>query len=158
MPDNSQQIKKARKYALLLLKFRPRSINEFRDKLIRHGFAEDVTEELTVDFKNRGFLDDAKFARLWVQDRLNLKHIGKIKLEAELKAKGIDDLVIENALSGVMLGTDEYESAKELAEKRIGQLNSLDKATKQRRLFTFLQRHGFASDVSARVTRETVKK
>ena len=156
MPDNSQELKNAKKYALLLLKFRPRSINEFRGKLKRHGFQEDVIEELVNDFKNRGLLDDAKFAELWAFDRANLKSIGKIKLEAELEAKGLDKIDIEKGLSVLAREVDEYDSARALAEKRTSRLAGLDKITKKRRLFAFLQRHGFSSDVSVKVTKEMV--
>jgi len=156
MPDNSQELKNAKKYAFLLLKFRPRSINEFRGKLKRHGFQEEIIEELVNDFKNRGLLDDAKFAELWAFNRANLKSIGKIKLEAELEAKGLDKIDIEKGLSVLAREVDEYDSARALAEKRTSRLAGLDKITKKRRLFAFLQRHGFSSDVSVKVTKEMV--
>ena len=156
MANESEQFKKAKEYAFLLLKFRPRSINEFKEKLKRHGYSEEITDELIKDFKKRGLLDDSKFAKLWIEDRMHIKPMGKLKLKLELEGKGINEEDINGAFDKLSADTNEYETAKGLAQKRLGQLGNLDRITIKRRIFEFLKRRGFSYDVVVRVTREVL--
>jgi len=158
MSEDIEQLKKAREYAFLLLRHRPRSISEFKEKLERRGFNKDISDVLAADFKKRGLLDDARFARMWLEDRMLLKPMGKLRLRQELKNKGISEFDIEDAISSAMSGFDEYEAAKTLAQKRLKSITGPDKIAIKRRLFGFLQRRGFSYEVVAKVVRETVNK
>jgi regulatory protein len=157
MPENSEQFenaractneryRQARDYACLLLKFRPRSISEFKERLVKHGFSEEITNAVSDDFKRRGLLDDKKFAKIWVQDRLQLKPMGKLRLRLELEAKGVDKTDIEDAF-GAAAEINEYQAAIDLARKRLKQVGSLNKIAAKRRLTGFLQRRGFSYEV-----------
>ena len=148
MPENTEQIKKAKAYGFLLLKYRPRSIAEFTGKLNKHGFDECVTNELVADFKKRGLLDDVKFAKAWVSDRMSLKPMGRLKLKQELKAKGISEFDIEDVVDNAYSEIDELEAAKKLACKRIKLLSGLDSVIAKRRLFGYLQRRGFTYETT----------
>lgn len=158
MPDNSERLKKAREYAFLLLKFRPRSISEFREKLARRNFSQEIIDELVSDFVKRGLLDDAKFTKLWIEDRQHLKPAGKLKLKAELAAKGIAQADIDEAIRVLTPEAGEYGSALNLAKKRVGRLGNLDKQTIKRRLYGYLERRGFSYDVIGRAVREASRK
>lgn len=149
-------IKKAKSYAFLLLRYRPRSAAEFREKLNKHGFSEDVINELTADFKKRGLLDDAKFAKMWIENRTNLKPTGKARLKQELAEKGVSEFDIEDAISAAS-GLDEAASAKALAIKKAGQLKGLDEVTAKRRLYGYLQRRGFSFDIVSKAVREAIE-
>jgi len=149
-------MKKAKVYAFLLLRYRPRTVAEFKEKLNKRGFSEEVISELTADFKKRGLLDDAKFAKMWLQSRMSLKPVGKARLKQELKAKGISEFDIEDALSNSSIEFNECDAAKALAQKRLEQLSGLDKITIKRRLSAFLQRRGFSYEAVSKVIKEIV--
>lgn len=157
MPEKSGQIKRARDYAHLLLKFRPRSVDEVRKKLIKRGFAEYIIDEVVEDFRQHRLLDDRKFAKMWVQDRLSLKPMGRLRLRLELKAKGLDGTDIEEAVSEAMKDTDEYELARPIAFRRLRLMGSIDKLKRKKRVWDFLMRRGFTYDVVDKVVREVVK-
>ena len=148
-------IKKAKAYAFLLFKYRPRSVAEFREKLNKRGFSEDVINGLIADFKKRGLLDDAKFARMWLADRQSLKPMGKIRLIQELRAKGISDFDIEDAIDNAKGLMNENDLAKALAVKRLKHLRGLDKITIRRRLAGYLQRRGFSYDIAVKAIKES---
>jgi regulatory protein len=150
MLEKPEHLKKAKGYAYLLLKFRPRSVSELREKLIKHNFSEEITEVVIEDFKRRGLLDDKKFARLWVEDRLHLKPMGKLRLRFELEAKGVDGSDIKDAL-GTVAQINEYQAAINLVRKRLKQVGSLNKITAKRRLTGFLQRRGFSYEAIRKV-------
>lgn len=149
-------MRKARTYAFLLLRYRPRSIAEFKEKLNKHGFGKDVIDEVTEDFKKRGLLDDAKFAKMWIENRINLKPTGKARLKQELKEKGVSEFDVDDAISATS-GFDESASATELAIKKASQLKGLDEVTIKRRLYGYLQRRGFSFDIVSKAVREAMK-
>jgi regulatory protein len=154
MTELSEEFKKARQYAYLLLRFRARSVSEFKQKLAGHGYGDATIDQLTDDFKDRGLLDDAKFAKLWVQDRLHLKPMGKLKVRQELEAKGLDDVSIDAAWNEAAGDDSEYEAVKQLAQKRISQLKGVDALARKKRVYDFLKRRGFSYDVITKVIKE----
>ena len=81
---------KALNNAYCLLRQRPRSEQEIRKRLRLKGYEDDIVNEVVLALKNSGELDDAKFAKLWVDARIYLKENPKVleKLEKETRAKG----------------------------------------------------------------------
>lgn len=67
-------------------------------------------------------------------------------LRRELRAHGISDDDMADALEG----HDDLEAALETARKRARALRSADETTKQRRIYDFLRRRGFADNVARR--------
>ena len=59
----------AQEAALRLLAYRPRSEAELRHRLARRGLASGVVEETVARLREQGLLDDAAFARFWVETR-----------------------------------------------------------------------------------------
>ncbi len=145
---------RARAQALLLLKFRPRSEAELRKRLLMKGFSAETAELLLADFKAKGLVDDAKFARYFAARQTALKPSGRRGLLAELESKGIAPEVAATAVEEAAEGVSELEMAKAVAAKRLPSLKGLEKEAAKRRLFGFLSRRGFSSDVIYRVVRE----
>ena len=136
---------KALRYAFGLLKFRPRSEYELRQRLKRRGFSESAVEETLFFLKEKKFVDDLEFVRIWVQSRLK-KPLGINRIRQELKIKGIEKDLIEQALKDI---TDKYSEdrvVKELACRRWGRLKHVQPQKARRRLFLFLLRRGFSID------------
>jgi regulatory protein len=167
MPEKSGQIQKARAcpdllarqardYVNLLLKFRLRSVEEVRKKLAQRGFLGNIIDDVVGDFSRAGLLDDRRFAKIWVQDRLSLKPMGRLRMRLELKAKGLSDADIDDAISQTSKDIDEYELAKPIAVKRLRVLDNVDKLKRKKRVWDFLLRRGFTYDVIDRVVKEII--
>lgn len=146
MGETKKTIDRARQYGYLLLRYRPRSVKEFYQRLIKKGFADETANKVIEEFKRRGLLDDKKFAEVWVSERISLKPAGKSLIKRELKIKGINSELIDRALEGAKPFYDEQKIAKELAEKRFRILGKLEKQKKKRRVYAYLARRGFSSD------------
>jgi regulatory protein len=86
----------------------------------------------------KGYIDDEKFARFWVQNRNQTKGASRRKLTAELRAKGVESAFIEQALLESDR-SDEDELRKIIAKKR----NRYDSEEK---LIAYLARQGFSYD------------
>lgn len=96
MPKNDFESLTAR--ALNLLSYRPQSVAEMKTKLKRSGADLLTINQLLDNFIDRGLLDDLKFARWWVDQRVRFRPRGNIALKQELLQKGIDREIIESVL------------------------------------------------------------
>lgn len=126
---------KAYDKALKLLSFRPQSIFEIRQKL-KNKFKSETISEAIARLKREGWLDDQKFAELWVKERSQTRLRSINHLKAELIQKGIAENIIREVLSQPELADQELETATKLVEKL---KNS--KTTDQ--LKAYLSRKGF---------------
>lgn len=123
-------------------------------RLRRRGAPAEVAAEVVDDLTDRGHLDDAAFARHWVQTR-STRGYGPARLRAELATRGVASGVVEAAL-GELTRADALEAARAVAARRIRALARLDPDRAAARLRDHLLRRGFAAGVVTRVVRETI--
>ncbi len=65
---------------------------------MRRGAPRAVAAEVVADLVGRGYVDDAAFARHWVQTRA-ARGYGAARLRAELRARGLDRVRLHADLS-----------------------------------------------------------
>ena len=137
--------------ALRYLSFRPRSASEMERYLRRRG-ADDTALTAAMERLHRaGLVDDEAFARYWVDNRGAFSPRGERALQAELRAKGVDQARIDAALEEKDEGED--ERAYQAGLKRLRLLARCDEDEFRKRLCAFLQRRGFDYE-TARATAE----
>lgn len=112
---------------------RPRSERELFSWLKRKKVPDNLHKRLFSKLKRLDLVDDNKFAKWWIEQRLQFKYKSKKELKYELRQKGIDKNVIEEVLE--RSGLDEEEAAKKLLAKR--------KFSDPQRAFSYLARKGF---------------
>jgi regulatory protein len=144
-----------RKILLDQLTGRARSRSELATKLARKRVPPEIATRLLDRFEEVGLVDDAAFAREWVESRQATRGLAKRALSVELRRKGVDDDVIAEAVSEVS-ADDEEASARELVRRKLRSLGRFDDATKMRRLHGMLARKGYPSAVVFRVVREEI--
>ncbi|MEI6631931.1 MAG: regulatory protein RecX [bacterium] len=143
--QGSGEVEKARAYAFLLLKFRLRSVEELRQRLKRKKFKDTIIQQTLNFLKEKAFIDDKEFARLWITSRIK-KPLGFFRLEQELKIKGVDKDIIDEQLSKIRESYSESDVVLRIAEDRFQKLKDLEPYKAKRRLFQYLSRRGFSSD------------
>lgn len=142
--------KRAYDAALRLLAYRPRSEHEIRDRLLRRGLPPDVVGATIEKLRGYGFVDDAAFARFWVEGRTTGSPRGRSLLRRELHGKGVDRETAAEAAATV----PEEEAARRAAAKKARGLRGLDYQQFRNRLAGYLQRRGFGYDVIRPVVNE----
>ncbi len=143
----------ARKILLDQLTGAARSRSELSAKLARKGVPEDLAERLLDRFQEVGLVDDAAFARAWVQSRQSGKGLARRALAEELRRKGIEDDTARSALAEVD-PDDEVEAARGLVRRKLRTTAGLDRDVAVRRLTGMLARRGYPAGVCFRVVRE----
>lgn len=101
-----RQYRSALKKAVEMLSVRACSCNEIRQKLLRIGYMEETADMAVLKLRQQNLLNDAEFARQWVQSRGS--RYGSYRIRQELKLKGVDEDCIDEALAG--LDTDEQNT------------------------------------------------
>ncbi len=151
----TQEIAKAKAYALKILNIRPHSEQEFREKLARKKYSPETVTEITGYCRKCGYLDDALFARAWIQSRLNNRPKSRRFIEIELLKKGLDRDLINRALDENGLGRDtDFNLARRLAKERYEKLQNADLETVRRRLSGYLARRGFGTECIYKIIKE----
>lgn len=128
---------KAYDRCLNLISHRMRSEWEIRDYLKRKEYDETIQQQIVDRLTDRGYLNDAEFAKRWVDNRRLLKATSKRRLSQELRQKRISDDVISAVLDADE--TDETEVLRQLIERKRKQTKYQDDL----KLMQFLARQGF---------------
>lgn len=140
---NDDAIEQAYQKSLHFLSFRARSEQEINRYLQKKGADEQTIAAVIDRLRQQKYLDDADFARQWVENRTRSKPKGKRALRHELRQKGLSDAAIEHATSEI----DESELAWRAAQKALYRWKSQDDSVRHRKISAFLARRGFSYDV-----------
>jgi regulatory protein len=137
-------IEKVLQSALHFLSFRNRSENEIRMNLTKKGFFENEIIKVIDCLKSRGYLDDEKFAKEWVESRSVSKPRGRRLLAYELKQKKVNSYTIALALKGL---PNESVLALEAARKVVPRYKKMECDLFNKKVTGFLFRRGFDFEV-----------
>jgi regulatory protein len=145
-----EELRRARDAALRLLGVRARSRAELAARLARKGYEPEVVEPTLVALAGAGLLDDEAFAQAWVRRRVGGRGLGRQRVAAELRAKGVDRETAAEAL-GELTEDVEYAQALEWAANRAAALEGEEPHDRRRKLSAALARRGYNWDICARV-------
>lgn len=145
----------ARTILLRRLTAAPRSRSDLRGDLLTRGVPEDVADRVLDRFVEVGLVDDAAYSRMWVESRQRTRGAAAPVLRQELRRKGIEDTLIEDALSAVDPEA-ERDRARELVRVKARATARQDPQARVRRLVSMLQRRGYSAAVAYGVVREVL--
>ncbi len=147
--DREERRARAHESALRLLDARPRSEHEMRTRLALRGFDPETIAFEIERLRNAGLLDDARFARAWVEDRKRVSPRGSAMLRYELLGRGIDPEAVAAAIDGI----DDLELATGLALQRGRRFAGRSHDEFLAKVGGFLRRRGFNYQVTAEALR-----
>lgn len=119
-----------------LLSRREHSTQELRLKLKKRDYDQTVIEQVISQLRHKGYLDDARFAAMWIRSRLRKKPESPFALKAGLMNKGVDADTAETAIREAEV--DWQEVLYEAVQKK------LVKTTDSKKVLAYLVRRGFS--------------
>ncbi len=144
--EAAENVERAVRIALRAIEGRPRSVAEIRDRLQRKGCAPETIDAAIDRLQDSGLIDDAAFARFWIENRQMCRPRGRQALADELRRKGVSAELIASALNAT-LADDEATRAETLARAALPRYAAItDYQTFVRRLGGYLQRRGFSAE------------
>jgi len=134
---------KAFDFALKYLTYRLRAKKEINSYLSQKGFDEGIIEETIEKLEHYGYVDDEKFANLYVQSQ---KHrYGKKKIEYNLRQFGVSEEIISKTCN-----SDDINALKKIAQK----YRNLHKDCSEQKLASHLVSKGFEWDLVKSILKE----
>ncbi|MFE7930712.1 recombination regulator RecX [Streptomyces sp. NPDC057456] len=147
---------RARAICLRLLTGTPRTRKQLADALRKREIPDDVAEEVLSRFEEVGLINDGAFADAWVESRHHSRGLARRALAQELRTKGVDSELIEEAVA--QLDSDqEEETARELVARKLRSTRGLDRDKRLRRLAGMLARKGYPEGMALRVVRRALE-
>jgi regulatory protein len=148
---------RARQVCLTLLTFAPRTRAQLAAALRKRGIPDGVADAVLARFEDVGLIDDAAFARSWVESRHYGRGLAGRALSAELKQRGVAADEIRAALDEQLSPDAEATAARRLVERRIPGTRGLPADQRTRRLAGMLARKGYSPGLAFRVIREALE-
>lgn len=140
--------------ALRFLEARQRSVAEVRRRLTQAGYQPALIDGAIQRLGDLGILDDEAFTAAWVESRDRARPRGERALRQELRLKGVDAGLIDEAMSGRRPepgGEDDPDlpAAERLLTRHGSQLARVaDPRARRQRAYALLVRNGFDSEIA----------
>lgn len=83
------------------ISIRLRSIKELRDYLLKKENNMHIIDCVCDKLIKKNYLDDERFAKAYIKDKLNFTMIGDYKIRKELERLGVDSNIIEDNVSNI---------------------------------------------------------
>ena len=146
----------ARVICLRLLTSGPRTRAQLATALRKRRVPDEIADSILGRFAEVGLIDDAAFARAWVESRHHGRGLARKALAAELRQRGVADGEVRSAVS--QLGPqDELAAAQRLVAKRVAASRGKPMPARARQLMGMLARKGYPAGLAAKVVREALE-
>lgn len=138
----------AMQFAVKLLASRAHGSKELADKLYKKGFSSSSVRHAIDESTRLGYLDDASFASLYVNE-LKMRGKGRFFIQHALHKKKLDkDTVGEAMESCASDPEEELATAVETLRVKVRSLaRETDRQKRRAKAFRFLASRGFAPDI-----------
>lgn len=147
---DKEEFSQARNKAFKLLSYRERTIKEIKDRLRKKEYKEEVIAEVVDYLLENDYLNEDRFAEMWIRSRKKHHPRGKKLIYKELRIKGVDDKIINSALNQYLSDQEELEMAEYLKDKWLRRRTDEDSSSYK--LKNYLANKGFNYDLIYKVT------
>jgi regulatory protein len=144
-PDPATRVEHALAIAYRYIDRREHSVEEVRRHLEAKGVQPQTTDEVLRMLGDQGQLDDARFARLFAEDKRALEGWGSERIRRGLIGRGIEWTVAEAALTGED-AESELDRAVALLRRRYGA--PPDDRRERERALGLLLRKGYEGELA----------
>lgn len=115
------------------MKFRSKKTGEWKT---RAGVSQEIADRVYERLVQKGYIDDEKFTRYWVENRNQRKGTSFRRLEAELYAKGVSAEIIHQTIQNST--RDEKSELQKIIAKKASKYED------EQKLIAYLARQGFS--------------
>ncbi len=117
---------------------------DIEKKLYQWGVNKSDIEFVIKSLESDNFINDVRYAEIYVREKLNLNKWGRIKIKYMLIQKGIKESVINNELNKI--SEERYKNILEqLLIKKHKSLINIDIAKQKQKLLSYASSRGFES-------------
>lgn len=130
-----------------------RCVQDIESKLKNTDLDDEARERIIARLKQERFIDEGRFSRFFVNDKLRFNKWGRIKISFELKRKGISGIDAEEALSGI--DEEEYRNTLyDILKSKKKTVKGKDERDVFYKLLRFAAGRGFETSISTKCIKE----
>jgi len=137
---NDDVLYEAKVYAVKLMGKFSYTYRGMIGKLVQKGYSVDIAEQVADHYRELGYLEDSIYAQKFIKDAVDFKFHGPARIRYDLKQKGVDEEIIDEAFSE--LDIDFYEVLKNLVSIKAAGEDLTDRKRRDK-LVGYLSRKGF---------------
>lgn len=135
--------------------YQDRCEQEVRNRLIQLGVAENETAAILDRLRDEDRINEERYASNYARGKFRIKKWGKVRIRAELKARGISGKHISKALDGIEPA--EYDQVfDELALNKFEKLQEGSRQARRKKLWDQLVYRGWEKDLVYDKIRELI--
>ncbi|MBS7346387.1 MAG: regulatory protein RecX [Candidatus Sacchiramonaceae bacterium] len=134
-PHSEKEVKDYLWKKTLNKKLRNKKTGEFYEK---QGVSQTSADQVLARLKEKGYIDDERFAQWWVENRNQRKGSSIKKLKLELQQKGVNRSIIDQVVEDS--NRDDKQELKKIIAKKAKRYSDRQK------LISYLLRQGFLYD------------
>ena len=123
---------------------------DIMQKLLRWGLDEEKAGTVLKRLIDEQFIDDARYARAFVNDKSKFQGWGKIKIEFGLRKKYISSSIIADVIGNIDSELSE-ENLRKILKSKARSLKENDPYKRKASLFRFAASRGYESAMISRV-------
>ena len=122
--------------------YQERSQQQVRQKLYEYGLGTEQVEEIISELIVAGFINEERFAKIYVSGKFRLKKWGRIKIVNGLNQHKISDYCIKKGLAEID-DNDYHETLQLLLSKKKDTLANLNTTEQNNKLIRYATSKGF---------------
>jgi SOS response regulatory protein OraA/RecX len=134
----------------------PRTRAQLANAMRRRGVPGEAADAVLDRFTDAGLIDDAAFAKAWVESRHHSRGLSRRSLSAELRQRGVDNDDISDAVE-IVDPDQEVATARHLVERKLAASRGQPPEVRTRRLASMLARKGYPAGLAFRLIREALE-
>ena len=120
-------------------------ISGIRKKLDQWGINTAYHEKILKDLKEEKFIDETRYAGLFVKEKLRLNQWGIIKIHQTMKAKQIPEYIISEAINEI--SEDEYiKTLEKIMKQKLRNIKAGNKFEQKGKLYRYAASKGYEND------------
>lgn len=124
-----------------------RCTSDVRKKIENGGLSKEAADRIIDWLKNERFIDESRYARFFVNDKLRFNKWGRVKISYELYKKGISSNVRDEAIG--LIDEKEYRSTlMDLLKSKRKTTKGRDQKDISNKLLRFAAGRGFESGIT----------
>jgi regulatory protein len=140
---------------------RAHSIHEMKQHLERRAEDKELIPAVIARLRELNYLDDAKYALNYASQHVKIRRHGRFRIARELRARGVPDRYIEEAVAKVFAETDEPALVRARLKRRLAPLNKKSgeaNAPLDQKKIASLYRNLLTAGFSADIIRQELKR
>lgn len=123
-----------------------RCASEIEEKLSRWGVASPDIRRIVAHLHKEGYIDEARYCRSFVHDKIQFDRWGRLKISAALRQKRLPDADVADALA-LIDETSYRQLLRELIDRKRRQLDGSDPRADKAKLLRFALSRGFETGI-----------